>query len=64
MKCYRFGMKEFDRLVSIMKELREKCPWDREQNLSSLRKYLIEESYESLEALENFVETPSDQHFQ
>jgi tetrapyrrole methylase family protein/MazG family protein len=57
-------MKEFDRLVSIMKELREKCPWDREQNLSSLRKYLIEESYESLEALENFVEVPSDQHFQ
>jgi MazG family protein len=64
MRCCRFGMKEFDRLVSIMKELREKCPWDREQNLSSLRRYLIEESYESLEALENFVETPSDQHFQ
>lgn len=63
MRCCRFGMKEFDRLIFIMKELREKCPWDREQNLASLRKYLIEESYESLEALENFIQKESDDHF-
>lgn len=36
----------FDRLVRIMDELREKCPWDREQTFESLRKLTIEETYE------------------
>jgi uncharacterized protein YabN with tetrapyrrole methylase and pyrophosphatase domain len=31
-------MEEFRRLLDIMDELREKCPWDREQTLESLRK--------------------------
>ncbi|NOY36628.1 MAG: nucleoside triphosphate pyrophosphohydrolase [Chlorobi bacterium] len=36
----------FDRLVTIMDELREQCPWDREQTFESLRKLTIEETYE------------------
>jgi len=41
-------------LVDIMKILRSEngCPWDREQDHDSLRKYLIEETYEVLEAIE------------
>jgi MazG family protein len=39
-------MEEFRRLLDIMDELREKCPWDREQTLESLRKLTIEETYE------------------
>ena len=41
-------------LVSIMKRLREKdgCPWDIEQTHESLKPYLIEESYEVLEAID------------
>lgn len=45
---------KMDNLLSIMKKLRsvEGCPWDREQDHQSLMPYLIEESYEVLEALE------------
>lgn len=45
----------FDRLVRIMKRLRGEggCPWDREQTLESLRGYLIEETYEVLDALDH-----------
>lgn len=44
-------------LVSVMDRLRNSCPWDREQTHRSLAKYLIEESYETLEAIEtgNYV---------
>ncbi|WP_432404974.1 nucleoside triphosphate pyrophosphohydrolase [Wukongibacter sp. M2B1] len=46
---------KMDNLVSIMAKLRSKegCPWDREQDHQSLKPYLIEESYEVLEALED-----------
>ena len=43
----------FDRLVSIMCELRKKCPWDRKQTRESLRPYLIEEAYEVLDAIDS-----------
>lgn len=45
---------KMDNLVSIMEKLRSKegCPWDREQDHQTLKPYLIEESYEVLEALE------------
>ncbi len=43
----------FDDLVKIMEELRKKCPWDREQTHESLKKYLIEESYEVLDAIDS-----------
>src|SRR6201995_1261798 len=43
--------KEFSRLVSIMDELREKCPWDRKQTVHSLRQMTIEETYELADAI-------------
>ncbi len=36
----------FQRLLTIMDELREQCPWDRKQTFASLRKLTIEETYE------------------
>ncbi|HPT31656.1 MAG TPA: nucleoside triphosphate pyrophosphohydrolase [Prolixibacteraceae bacterium] len=42
---------EFRRLLEIMDELREKCPWDREQTFESLRKLTIEETYELGDAI-------------
>jgi XTP/dITP diphosphohydrolase len=36
----------FDRLLTIMDELREKCPWDRKQTMESLRHLTIEETFE------------------
>ena len=47
-------MKEFQRLLDIMKKLRAPggCPWDREQTIESLKPYLLEETYETLEAMD------------
>ncbi|MFA6457573.1 MAG: nucleoside triphosphate pyrophosphohydrolase [Bacteroidota bacterium] len=45
-------MKEFDEFVSIMKRLRNECPWDREQTHESLKKHFVEEAYEALDALD------------
>lgn len=44
----------FARLVAIMRRLRGDggCPWDREQSLDSLKPYLVEESYEVLDAID------------
>ena len=39
------------RLLEIMNELREKCPWDREQTIDSLKTLTLEESYELLDAI-------------
>ena len=41
----------FDRLLTIMDELREKCPWDKKQTLQSLRHLTIEETYELGDAI-------------
>ena len=35
-----------DELLAVMRELREKCPWDQQQTPQSLTKYAIEEAYE------------------
>ncbi len=43
----------FQDLLKVMEELREKCPWDREQTHESLKKYLIEEAYEVLDAIDS-----------
>ncbi|MGN6576170.1 MAG: MazG family protein [Nocardioides sp.] len=40
-------------LVTVMDELRRNCPWDREQTHESLARYLLEETYELLEAIES-----------
>lgn len=39
-------LQAFDRLLSIMDDLREKCPWDQKQTMQSLRHLTIEETYE------------------
>jgi MazG family protein len=41
----------FDRLLGIMDDLREKCPWDKKQTLESLRNLTIEETYELCDAI-------------
>lgn len=41
----------FARLLNIMDDLREKCPWDRKQTLQSLRNLTIEETYELADAI-------------
>lgn len=41
----------FLRLVSIMNDLREKCPWDHRQTIQSLRQMTIEETYELADAI-------------
>ncbi|WP_027001497.1 nucleoside triphosphate pyrophosphohydrolase [Hugenholtzia roseola] len=41
----------FSRLLSVMNDLREKCPWDRKQTLESLRYLTIEEVHELSEAI-------------
>ena len=44
-------LKAFERLLNVMDELREKCPWDREQTFESLRNNTIEETYELADAI-------------
>ena len=41
----------FERLLKIMGELREQCPWDRKQTFETLRHLTIEETYELSEAI-------------
>ena len=41
----------FERLLDIMDDLREKCPWDKKQTLESLRHLTIEETYELGDAI-------------
>jgi len=45
------GGEAFERLVQIMNDLREKCPWDRKQTIQSLRSLTIEETYELADAI-------------
>jgi uncharacterized protein YabN with tetrapyrrole methylase and pyrophosphatase domain len=44
-------LQAFDRLLTIMDELREQCPWDKKQTLDSLRYLTIEETYELSDAI-------------
>jgi MazG family protein len=43
--------KQFDRLLAVVRELRVKCPWDREQKLTDTTRHLIEEAYETIDAI-------------
>ncbi len=47
--------RKFQRLVEIMARLRAPggCPWDREQTFESIKSYLLEETYEVMEAIDN-----------
>jgi MazG family protein len=44
-------LQAFERLLTIMDELREKCPWDKKQTIESLRELTIEETYELADAI-------------
>tara|TARA_Y100000034_G_scaffold125539_1_gene175294 strand:- start:118432 stop:119211 length:780 start_codon:yes stop_codon:yes gene_type:complete len=44
-------LQAFNRLLDIMDDLREKCPWDKKQTLESLRHLTIEETYELADAI-------------
>lgn len=55
----------FENAVSVIAQLRDPengCPWDLEQTHSSLAKYLLEESNEVIEAIENLDETNDFDH--
>ena len=49
------SVKEFDELIDIMDILRSDagCPWDKEQTLHDLKSYLLEETYEVIEAIDS-----------
>ncbi len=47
-------------LVDFMKRLRAECPWDQEQTHASLTRHLLEEAYETIDALEAFDRAASD----
>jgi tetrapyrrole methylase family protein/MazG family protein len=43
---------EFTRFVEVVRELRRSCPWDREQTHATLTRYLIEEAFEAVAAID------------
>lgn len=47
------GLDAYADFIAIVRQLRRDCPWDREQTHESVRHLLIEEAYETLEAIEN-----------
>ena len=47
-------LKAFERLLHIMDDLREKCPWDKKQTLQTLRHLTLEETYEKSISLYTF----------
>ena len=48
-------LKAFERLLIIMDELREQCPWDKKQTMESLRHLTIEEVYEPFLIQQGFI---------
>ncbi len=56
--------KSFDELVAVMARLRAPggCPWDAEQTYDSLSRYLLEEAYETFDAIHTATETGSTTH--
>ena len=44
-------LEAFERLLNIMDDLREKCPWDKKQTFETLRPLTIEETYELADAI-------------
>lgn len=55
-------LEAFDRLLTVMDELREHCPWDKKQTIQSLRYLTIEETYELSDAIveENMKEVKNE----
>ena len=44
---------EFQNLIDIMARLRKECPWDKKQTPQSLRQYILEEAYETIESIDD-----------
>ncbi len=44
-------LEQFSKLLDVMDDLREKCPWDRKQTMETIRTLTIEETYELSEAI-------------
>jgi len=51
-RCEASGSRLLD-LVDVMDRLRRECPWDQQQSHESLVRYLVEETYETIEAIES-----------
>ena len=51
MNSLKTKLNAFERLLGVMDELREKCPWDQKQNFETLRNLTIEETYELADAI-------------
>jgi XTP/dITP diphosphohydrolase len=47
------SLHQFNRLVEIMNDLREKCPWDKKQTIETLKSMTIEETYELADAIQD-----------
>jgi tetrapyrrole methylase family protein/MazG family protein len=56
--------KELTRFVELVGELRRRCPWDREQTHESLTRHLLEETYETLEAIEGLAGPDGPAHLE
>ena len=54
---------ELVRFVELVRTLRERCPWDRKQTHRSLRRHLLEETYEVLEAIDELDSGPMSQGY-
>ncbi len=50
-------MKEFDRLVDVMRRAKTECPWDRKQTHETIRQYFIEETFEVIDAIDSKNDT-------
>ena len=48
---------DFESFADVVALLRQECPWDKKQTHASLRKHLLEETYETLEAIDQLSET-------
>jgi tetrapyrrole methylase family protein/MazG family protein len=55
---------EVARFAELVRTLRERCPWDREQTHTTLTRHLLEETYEVLEAIESLDEPGGVEHLE
>ena len=56
--------RELSRFAELVRVLRERCPWDREQTHHSLVQHLLEETYEAMEAIELLGDDPAGARLQ
>lgn len=59
----RGAAEEFLALLEVIRELRQRCPWDREQTLATSSRHLVEEAYEAADAIEHGGDREIDEEF-